>query len=150
MAEITMSMIEYQELQSRANDAQKRCTELEKRIHEVEMTDPEDRIPDLVACIKAALPIVEFAVGNLAPETVRGWPYDELLAFAGKLETMPGVDTRLKEYALGFRSFIREAQEVETTRGRMDNARAYGLTGPTEQAAPTEQAETVEEVTKPT
>jgi hypothetical protein len=131
MAEVTMSLIEYQELQSQRDEARDRCAQLEKRIHEVEMTDPSDRIPPLVECVQAALPIVKFAVGNMAPETVRGWPYAELQAFAERLETMPGADTRIREYALEFRNFILEAKTVEAERVRMDEARAQAAAEPT-------------------
>jgi hypothetical protein len=124
MAEITMSMQEYKELESQRDTAREEAAELRKKLHNAEMTDPGERIPGLVRAIEASLPIVKFAVGNLAPETVRGWPYDELVAFAEELDKLPGADTRTREYALEFRNFVREAQDVERGRRERDAAKS--------------------------
>jgi len=66
--------------------------------------------------------VVKFAVGNLAPETVRGWPYADLKTFADELVKLPGADTGLKEYALDIQNFIREAREVENLRRERDES----------------------------
>lgn len=120
MAEITMSLPEYQELTSQRDDARREAAELRDQLRKAEMRDPEGRIPNLVLGMEAALSVIKFAVGNLAPETVRGWPYPDLLTFVDALEKLPGVGTETKEYALEFRNFVREARQIERERQARD------------------------------
>jgi hypothetical protein len=120
MAEITMSLQEYEEIKTQRDEARQEMAELRKKLHDAEMRDPSERVPGLVRAVEAALPVVKFAVGNLAPETVRGWPYDDLAAFAEELDKLPGADTRMQEYALEFRNFVREAQSIEADRRERD------------------------------
>lgn len=120
MAEITMSLQEYEEIKTQRDEARHEMSELRKKLHDAEMRDPSERVPGLVRAVEAALPIIKFAVGNLAPETIRGWPYDELVAFAEELDRLPGADAAMREYALEFRNFAREAQSVEAGRRERD------------------------------
>lgn len=120
MAEVTMSLQEYNDLIAQRDQARREYAELQERMCATASQD--STTGDLLRCIQAAIPIITFAVGNLDPATVRGWPYGHLKTFAEGLEGLPGVDTRTKEYALDLRNFIYEARGIESERARRDEA----------------------------
>lgn len=127
MAEIKMTLQEYNDLINQRDEAIKRAAEAEKREAEVRLQGGDsDLTARLSDAVLAALPVVKFASGNLDPRTVRGWPYPELETFAEAIETLPGVDAPTKETALEFRNFVHEGQQVEAERYSGDAARFNG------------------------
>jgi len=120
MAEVTMSLQEYNDLLAQRDQARREYAELQEQIRTTASQDPATA--DLLKCVKAAIPVITFAVGNLDPATVRGWPYGALKTFAVGLDCLPGADTCMKEYALDLRNFIYEARGVESERARRDEA----------------------------
>jgi hypothetical protein len=123
MAEIKMSLEEYQELTGQRDEAERARGEMAKKLADAEMADPTGRVPELVECIRAGLAVVKFAVGNLAPETVRGWPYADLKRFAEGVAKLPGADAFTEGAAHEFQSFINGAREIEELRRARDEQR---------------------------
>lgn len=74
--------------------------------------------PNLVAALAESLTIVRFAIGNLDPMTVRGWPHRSLLALAELLPKVPGVSDEDRELWMDWRIFARRAGEWEDARAR--------------------------------
>jgi hypothetical protein len=126
MAQITMSLPEYQELTTQRDEARQHLADLKAKVANEQLSDPEGIIESLVSALHASLPIVKFAAGNLDPRTVRGWPYDALEHYAQVLDELPGADTVLRETALEFRNFIFEGRTVESERYSSDAARFDG------------------------
>lgn len=126
MAEITMSIQEYEELKTQRDTAEARAAAMEAKAAAAELSDPDDIIVKLMDAIDAALPIIKFAAGNLDPRTVRGWPYPELETFAKTLDTLPGADIATKDTALEFRNFILEGQATEAERYSGDASKFGG------------------------
>jgi hypothetical protein len=101
-----------------------RIQELERQLVEAKMADPTGTIANLRAVIQHAIPIVQFATGNLEPSTVRGWPYAALSAFAEAIAKMPDADTPILESAQDLRTFAKVAAGYEEFRRERDAKRA--------------------------
>lgn len=123
MAQIMLSREEYDTLMYDRRMAESRVAELEQKLEQVRLEDPSDRVPPLVACIRSALPIVQFALGNLDPTTVRGWPHEAVTAFAETIRSLPGADVTIHEMGLEFLNFARYAARVERDRAERDAKR---------------------------
>lgn len=72
--------------------------------------------PNMAAALNHALTVITFAIGNLDPLTVRGWPAADLLALAELLPKLPGLDPLLVELWCDWRIFARRAAEWEAAR----------------------------------
>jgi hypothetical protein len=59
---------------------------------------------------------VRFAIGNLPPETTRGWPIDKLRAIADELPKIDGATTDDNELAITIRYFADECAKAEQQR----------------------------------
>ena len=57
-----------------------------------------------------------FAIGNLPPETVKGWPYLTLRAAAQTMSTLPDFTPADAEMAIEWVSFSREVERFELPR----------------------------------
>lgn len=90
--------------------------ELLKKLAEAERTDPTGRLEPTLAAIEAATPVIQFAVSNLHPDAVRGWPHGALRDFADRLETLPGATQLQKELAIELRAFAIQARARENER----------------------------------
>jgi hypothetical protein len=73
-------------------------------------------ITQLVAAVRAAVPIVQWAQGNYDPETVRGWPHRELGLLAELMKVLPGVTHQELEWANDAIAYANMAATVEHAR----------------------------------
>lgn len=75
--------------------------------------DGLEALDRMEAALRYALPIVQFAVANLNPETYRGWPHEELRKLAALLpETLP-TWTEIDVLSLTLREAARAASDVD-------------------------------------
>lgn len=82
----------------------------------------------MLAAFDQVLPVVQFAVGNLPPETIKGWPHEALDAVAQRYLQLSGQSLgRIteRELMVELRKFAAEAKGWETRRG----PRLVGLHG---------------------
>ncbi|KKN61338.1 hypothetical protein LCGC14_0522700 [marine sediment metagenome] len=75
----------------------------------------QDDEADLRAALYAALPVIQFAVSNLNPESVRGWPHAQLDALGRHLKEVTD-DPRILEMAGAFCSQARHAADIDAFR----------------------------------
>ncbi len=59
---------------------------------------PESAEGQLAAALGLAIPLIQFAMGNLPPETTLGWPFEALHDF-GEMLRQTNPDSRLQEFA---------------------------------------------------
>lgn len=109
---------EWQVLENQLRGALERIGELEREKTKLLVADPTGQVPQLLETIRAAIPVVSFAVGNLHPDDVRGWPYLSLQKLANLLEKMPTLDAFESEYPLTWRIFAKEAEDREMERAQ--------------------------------
>ena len=114
-ATITMSMHDYRALERAHEILQERINALEK--NGVRTTEPA-AAATWGQALRAALPVVQFAVGNLNPESVRDWPADSLRLLAAKMFELFPDDADRQSMAITFREFAKEAAKLERFRSR--------------------------------
>lgn len=71
---------------------------------------------ELIAGLRAALSVIQWAQGNYDPETVRGWPHAELRLVAETVKAMPGVTDSEVEWAHDANYYADMAAAVERAR----------------------------------
>lgn len=74
----------------------------------------------------AALEVVKFAIGNLPPESVAGWPHTHLTNLAAALTEM---GTYAPELATTIRQFARECRELAIFRANREAVARAVLSG---------------------
>jgi len=121
MAEIKMSLEEYQELTNKLAAQNKAVSELEHELRRAESADVEGRVQSVIDAMNVLLPVLSFAVANLDPTTVRGWPYKNLREFAKSLTRLPGMTAIQKEMAVDLAAFANEAEYWENERKTRDS-----------------------------
>jgi hypothetical protein len=113
-ATVTMSMHDYRKIE-RDREA------LEERIQELEAAgsaaqpEPAD-IERWRRALQMAAPIVQYAVGNLNPESHRDWPAGELWALGELLPELFPNDADVQSLAITFRQFAAEAEDYDDFR----------------------------------
>lgn len=123
-ATINLPLSEYMELQKQIGERDAKIAALEAAVRAEQVRDPEGRIVALVGAVSAVVPVVQFAVASLPPESVRGWPYQALEKFAACLASIPGGDQHLIELGRDLAIFAREIEPFEKARARGERAEA--------------------------
>lgn len=118
MAEIKLSLEEYDALRARTHELQRQLNAAEAARDAALCADPTGLTQQLTQMILDVLPVAQFTVGNLDPRTVRGWPHAELHRFATTLKDLPGIPTLARETALEFIAFAYEARLIEESRAK--------------------------------
>lgn len=121
-ATINLPLSEYMEWQKLIGERDKRIAELEAAVRTEQERDPEQRVIAMVKALKAVVPVVQFAAGNLPPETSPGWPYEALHTFANCLIEIPGGDQNLIELGRDLAILAREIEPFEKARARGERA----------------------------
>lgn len=113
---VQLSMEEWSTFQEEKRALAQKLMESNTKLAEAEAADPSGKVQHLVSCVSAAREVIRFAIAHLAPETVRGWPHEQLTLFANLLESSPGATTDYKEMAIDLRDFARQAARLEEAR----------------------------------
>lgn len=117
-AVLNIPLSEYMELQERIATKDKEIDALQAALKTAQLADPENRIKAVYEALLTAIPLVGFAVSELPPESVRGWPYIKLAEFGHLLQQVPGMEARFKEQGHDFVMFAREVKPFEEARAR--------------------------------
>lgn len=64
--------------------------------------------------------VMQFAVANLDPATVSGWPHESLVKIADAIEKIPGIDQHVAELPPELRAFASIAAGLEAFRKERD------------------------------
>jgi hypothetical protein len=90
----------------------------------------------VLAALESALPIVQFAVGNIPPESVRGWPVASLTTLADQLKALFPDDADRQSMVIAFREVAADAVDIDKFRARRTEAaaRVSEMTTPVENA----------------
>jgi len=70
----------------------------------------------LITLVDDSLTVLKFAVANLPPEMIRGWPVAALRSVAAKIPSLPAFDTNDHDLCIELEAFARECDGMERRR----------------------------------
>lgn len=116
-ATVTIGIEDYQKLKSRGDALEREVGDLRAALDEARLGGNDSDARRLGEALNLALPVVQFAIANLHPLTVRGWPYKELRALSKVLPDCPGVDRSIRDCCRGdWKILTDEMEKWETAR----------------------------------
>lgn len=115
-------MEEFKALEQRATDALAETSRLRGELLAAKLDQGDGAIRKLVELTRALLHCTRFAVGQLPPETTKGWPIADLKQAGELLAEMP--DHTVDDYSIAseFRSFAEDCARIERYREEMIEA----------------------------
>lgn len=113
---VTVKYSDYTKLREDLRETSSRILVLEQEVAAAKLGDPAGVTKQLHDAFHEAFKIVQFAVGNLPPETITGWPHEALVAVAKAIEIIPGIDIHVREVPAELRHFARQAAALEEDR----------------------------------
>ena len=120
MAEITMTLEEYKKLDSARDEALREVSTLRAQLVDAKLSAVVDSnqtsIRRIVELTRALLEISRFAVGQLPPETNKGWPIESVKRASVLLVELPDSTVDDVSIASEFRAFAIECERVEAIR----------------------------------
>jgi hypothetical protein len=146
-AQVTLSLDDLDSLRQEIFASSARVEKLTQQIEAMKYNDSSGLVPDLCQTIRAAIKVVQFAVGNLDPSIVRGWPHQDLAKFIEGIERMPipdedaSVRIGMREMAHDMKSFVRTAAQYEEY--RRQNAQGLIVASPSDFGPQTVEAQAI-------
>lgn len=120
---LSIKLADYDALRDQVKNADHRVAEVRKEVDALtqqlaaaKVADPSNVIQGYRSIIDDLVMVLQFAVANLDPMTVRGWPYPSLRAVATKVETLPGLAPYNVELPIPLREFSYSAEYYEEVR----------------------------------
>jgi hypothetical protein len=113
---LTIKLSAYDKLREDARTMQTANYELEKQLKEARLADPSGLTQQLNVAFHEAIKVVQFAVANLPPESVAGWPHEALAQVADAIAKTPTMDAHVMEVVPELRAFAKTAAGYETYR----------------------------------
>ena len=117
----TLTNEEYQDLLHRRQEAENEAARLREELKAARgdaLALGNKLSGTLLITARASIEIVRFAVANLPPQTIKGWPTKALFTVADGLSALPEFDTEHRDLAIELKAFAREADALERERAR--------------------------------
>lgn len=108
MAEVHLSLPEFAAINQAKVDAENEAARLRDELAKAQLADPNDVVPVLVDCIRAAREILPFAMMYIPMEK---WPLGALQTFADIFEHIPGATPDDQVVAIDLRDFVKEGRD---------------------------------------
>lgn len=115
-AKVEITYGELQGLQDKVRDLEKENSKLKLETSEAKLGPDGNLARQYREAFAEAMTIVRFAVSNMHPLTVRGWPYKSLEHVCKANGSLPGIDQDSAETANDMKIFARECREWEISR----------------------------------
>lgn len=122
-ATVTIPFNEFQEITNARDTALTRAAEAEAKLREGKIAANDGTT---YAVARAALDVVRLAIGNLPPETTRGWPIAALRVLAEQLPVMDGASTDDRDFATTIGYFADECAKCELQRKAQAKSASLG------------------------
>ena len=113
-AHITMDLAEYEQIKQARTDAENVAAKLREDLKLAMLAKPD--LGSLTELSRNLLTVARFAVGNLPPETTKGWPCDALRTASQLLQALPDHSLDDASLAIELRNFADEAATFERAR----------------------------------
>lgn len=108
MANVTLTLEEHSDLMGRMKAAEEEAGKLRNELLEAKSSHPDVAVT--LAAFRNALAIARFAVANLPPEIIKGWPTEELRGLMDRLPLQPDYGPDDISLISELRSFVRECE----------------------------------------
>lgn len=120
MAQITLSLEEYQILVDARKEAENKTASLQHALADLKLiaSDP-GTVKALTDLARHALTLARFAVGNLPPESTRGWPVESLEIIGSLLPALPTFTVDDGDLGREFHSFAQEVRRFDRRHAAM-------------------------------
>lgn len=109
-------MTDYTMLLNRVKEAEQQAVDAKHALQAQRLEDPTGRVPALTSFARDCLTIARFAIANLPPEVIRGWPVDALRRMIHGLKDLPDYDVNDRDMAIDLLNFADECAEHEARR----------------------------------
>jgi hypothetical protein len=109
-------MNDYTMLLNRVKGAEQEAADGRAALQAQRLEDPTGRVPALTSFARECLTIARFAVANLPPETIRGWPVEALRRMILGLKDLPDYDVNDRDMALDLLNFADDCAQHELRR----------------------------------
>jgi hypothetical protein len=113
MPEITLTLAEYDDLRARVDALTKELAAFRRAAGEAAVNALGG--PEVVQAFLDARELVSFAVAQLDPRVIKGWPHETLRRFALALNRVPGLDA-VQDVIGEYLAFAFEAENEELRR----------------------------------
>jgi hypothetical protein len=120
---VNVKYSDYSKMRDDLRTMQNRIYALEQELATAQIADTSGTAKQLHDAFHEMIKVVQFAVGNLDPQTVAGWPHAALVAVADAIETIPGIDQHVREMPPELRHFAKIAEGYEQFRKERDAKR---------------------------
>ena len=146
-SQVTISLGDLDALRAQIKAAEDRVQDLEELLADAKLSaklgpDPEFA-KHTIEAFRVTIPIIQFAVSNMHPSTVRGWPYEALRDVSAYLEALPGADANDHALAHEFVEIAKLAQGYEEFRRQRDAQTVVLPASPADWGPQTEEAKAV-------
>jgi len=116
MPTLTLTPEEYETMLQTRREAEAENERLRHELVAARGLDGNEVITALTQLVRHAMPIISFAVANLPPETIRGWPTGDLARLADGLENLPDFAPADDELRLSWNDFVCDLRMLERQR----------------------------------
>ena len=110
---MTIPYTEFQAIQNRAREAERKLAEVEQRTRDLRIAECDAAS---LTVARNALEVVRYAVANLPAESNKDWPTNALHAIAKALPSLPDATVDDRELATTIDYFATEAERFEERR----------------------------------
>lgn len=106
---VTIPLEEFDALRKRANEREDEIEKLKKEIVNARLDGLGSQVRSALQSVRPGSRIVGFAMANLSPREIKGWPTEDLVLFSRGLDSLPDATPQEVEFAHEMRAFAGEA-----------------------------------------
>lgn len=117
-AKVEISYDKLQETLGKISAAEQEAAALRQQLVDEKLRDPSERVAEVTAFARDCLTVARFAVANLPPEMIKGWPYEELRRIGQNIGKLPDCSISDRDMGIDLVAFARECEAVENERRR--------------------------------
>jgi hypothetical protein len=115
-ATLQMTLVDYNSLLDARKKAEQELAEVRAELVAAKLVDPTNRVTEVTAFARDCLTIARFAVANLPPEMIRGWPHETLTKICETIHVLPDHSINDRDMALDLLNFARDCKDHELRR----------------------------------
>jgi len=115
-ATVNISLDELNTTIAKIAVAEQEIAVLRQQLTDAKLRDPSERVAEVTRFARNCLTITRFAVANLPPEMIKGWPWEALRRVAEDITLLPDCSIDDRDMAIDLVAFSRECEEHERRR----------------------------------